>query len=485
MAYSPSISGGGYVSPNTIVLQQNGTASEAAFVLYNRLKPFEMVQLFERNKEEMGFRLLMKAQGFRRVVGSPTTGHYEVGKNVDLINVGSTISGGATPGVAIVIALAAGNMFSTTIGGSAAPTSFPAVNDEWEAPTGERFFVSAKNTSVNPNQLTLVPLDATVTAASVLTNGLTLRWVGTLFGEGTDTNVTRGSRVVEYTNTFAISKEAWSATGTALTTEPYWQPIPGREGSFVQRLEKEMQDRYNQAIDNRLIFGEQTSNLTNVNSALGITTNITGTQGMISFIEDYGFSLPIVPGALSIQDFDDISNTLEGERVHSREYLACMGFNNYSGYENVFIDYAGRTNLNYEGGFTLTGTAAEDGFDKMTISIGAFSLSKSNYKYVFKSFGAFNANNGAGATGFPYRDYSVFTPMGMFQNKRDNSNQPMCGYEVRGTGGYVREDQICMVDGTGKYSPMGGSTVDSAKMGILSEIAGHWTCPNNMIIQQP
>jgi hypothetical protein len=483
MAYDPAISGGGYVSPNTIVLQQNGTASQAAFILYNDLKPFELLNLFQRNKNELSFRMLMRGMGFRRVVGSNVTGHYEVGKNIDLINVGSVISGGASPGVPVVIALTAGNMFTTTIGGVAAPTSFPAVNDEWELPTGERFWVSAKNTAVSPNQLTLVPLDATVQGNVVLTAGLTLRWVGTLYAEGTDTGVTRSARVIKYQNTFALPKASWSATGTAQTTEAYWNPVPGVAGAFTMRLNDEMMDRYNQDIDNRLIFGEQTTNLTQANATLGITLPITGTQGMISFISDYGFDLPIIPGQLSIQDFDDISNTLEGERVWSREYLALMGFNNYMEYENVFVDYAGR--YNFQSGFSLTGTVKDDGYDKMTIDVGAFSLNKAGYKYVFKSFGAFNQNNGAGASGFPYKSYSVFTPLGIFQNKKDNTDQPICGYEVRGSNGYVREDQICMVDGTGRYQTYGGSSVDITTMGILSEIAGHWTCPNNMIIQRP
>jgi hypothetical protein len=59
----------------------------------------------------------------------------------------------------------------------------------------------------------------------------------------------------------------------------------------------------------------------------------------------------------------------------------------------------------------------------------------------------------------------------------------MVGYDVMGYAGYVRENVIQKLDGSG-YTNLTTLANDFHQAWIMSDVAGHFACANQMVIQK-
>ena len=484
MSYTPSVTNGQFVTPANYGVGSTGAASQLVTASVYDLFPTDLTQLFERNLNGVGYRLLIKLMGFSRGVTAPTTGHYETGRNIDPLTVGAIVTPSAGAGTSVVISLDASSMFSfTDTLGNTLLGSFPRVGDviKTKGVTAAPFDaqIIAKNTTVNPHQVTLRPLNSANDLAGELAAGEDYFIAYSLFAEGTDIPTAVQRRVIKYTNTFGLVKEAAVSTGSNLTTRPYFDPVPGRPGTMFLRDADDMYMRFEEKCDNMLIFGEQSNNITVTPVDLDYAVPVSGTEGMLTFLENYAFQDFIIPGLQQIQNFDDVSSLLKFERTLSNKYLVLQGYTAYQTYENVFADYANK----YLTDFIVT-PETEDGDVEIKLNVGAYGLNKGGYQYRLKEMPAFNDNKGAALPGYQYPNYSVFLPLDYVTNKSTNTAMPTVGYEYRELNGYSRENKIVQIDGTG-YTGLTTTTVDIHKVGIMGELASHCTSPNNCVIQKP
>lgn len=476
-----------------------GVQNQEVLSTYDIWKPNELIEVFERHSYAPGFRLMLRAMGFNRGTAAPTTGHYEYPWRKDLVRINSIITASTGPGTSVVVELTSDSMFDTgvTVGGAARKGSYPVVNDILQLPDGNKAMITAKNVTTDPHRLTLTPTKAAVDLVASVVAGEAYFISDRAMPEGSGLPSGRTPRVMKYTNEFQIVKEACAATGSEMTNETYFRPIPGREGSFYLQTQWSTMYNFEQLCDGALIFGQTIDNITQNVSELGFDVPVKGTEGLIDFGLLNGYTVGYTPGALSIGDFDAISRLFEQERLGVRQIMAWDGFDIFTEKENALqtLLNADITAQLVRGMFRFDGGTGIDelqpiGDADLAVNIGFYALKKAGYIYSWKLLHVFNEYMGAGAPGYDYTRWSIYHPLGYVMNKATGQSVPTIGYEYKQLGNYSRENVVADISGvgvagTGTPYPIATNVNDIHKLGYLAEIAFHGTCANHLIIHQP
>lgn len=489
------------LAPNAFSSVGGGAISQQVISDWSLYEPAELTQLFERHYGMApGFRLSLKTFGFSEGKATPTVGHYEMPWHKELLRVGSIDTAAAGAGNAMIVVLASSMMYDTSVtdGGSARKASYPRVGDLIITPTGERARVTAKDVTEDPHQLTLVPIDSTVDLdTKIVANGEYFIYSNS-FGEATDLPAGRTSRVFKYTNRFQIIKESAGASGSELTNRMYIQPIEGQFGSWYLRVTKEAASRFEDACDGALLFGGSSDNSTANSTFLGHDVDVNHTQGMIEFAEDYGYTETYTSGSFSIDDYYDIGKNYEMERVGTKKIIGWQGYDYYTDAEKAL-----QALLNAD--LTANLMREQFAFDAMpqdefqpvspndfALHIGFKALRVGGYDYVWKQLHNFNEYLGAGYDDYDYSQWSIYTPLGYTQSKGIGGNKPTVGYEYKQLDGYSREMVVSVTAGAGVAgaggmfnTPLASNGIDATQVGMVSEMAFHGTCANQIIIHKP
>ena len=173
MAFTPTVSNGGYPQPSNFSFGSAGATSQLTTVTMYDLKPQELTQLIERNTNGVGWRMLLKLMGFKRGVSAPTTGHYEIGRNIETVSFGQIITPSSGAGTNVVLELEASQMYTSATATGNVLGSWPIVGDIIELKDANltQVRVMAKNTAVSPHQITVRPLSSTVDLVGLITLG--------------------------------------------------------------------------------------------------------------------------------------------------------------------------------------------------------------------------------------------------------------------------------------------------------------------------
>lgn len=475
-----------------------GAQTQQIYSQLDLYTPAEMVRVYERHSRPVGYRLMLKAYGFTKGSQTPTVGHYEYPWQKDLVTVGSIVTASTGAGTNVVIALAASNMYdpSATFGGAAVRGSYPVIGDMLMFADGNKGQIIAKNTATNPHQLTIRPVKSTVNLATSIVVNENYFISDNAFGEGTGLPKGRVSRVMKYTNDFQIIKEAAMTSGSELTNQSYFEPMPGQTGSFFMKVEWDTMQRFEDKCDGALIWGQTINNITTQNDILGLDVTVRGTEGLIEFASVNGYTVNYTVGSYTTQDFDVIARIYEQERIGVHEIAGWQGIDIYQEQENAL-----QALLNGD----LTANLARERFafdmepndenqlvdgNDFALRIGFRSLRKSGYNFSWKSLHAFNEAVGAGSGDYEYTNWSIWTPLGYTKSKGANETRGTVGYEYKELNGYSREHVIANLDGvgvagTGGMSMTAVNQYDIRQLGMVSEIAAHNTCANNVILQTP
>ena len=248
MAYNPFVPVSNIsqdLRPNLFADVGGAVMNQGVISQYELYKPNELIQVFERHKKSISWRMILKSMGFSRGTAAPTTGHYEYPWRKNLVTFGAIITASTGPGTDVVVEIDPLDMFNTnlTANGVAVQASFARERDILEFYDGNQAIIIAKDTSVTPHQLTLQPLDSAVDFATSVNTNEGYFVVGNAWGEGEGLPAGRVPRIIEYKNTFQIVKESAAATGSSLTNEMYFNPTPGVSGTyFLQVTETAMEN---------------------------------------------------------------------------------------------------------------------------------------------------------------------------------------------------------------------------------------------------
>lgn len=500
MSYTPSISSlpGGLANANISGIGGQMATEKIVSTLYD-YDPYAIYRaVAERHASYPMFRQMLRMQKAARRVSAPTTGHYERDWRFNLI----TFDGfTGTPGAGddLVVTLAASSMYNAgaQVDGSSAQSSAIRVGDILESDSGARAYVSAKDTTTSPHEITLKPLLAATDLDAEFASDGTYAIFGNMWAEGTGLPEGVLPRITKYTNTFQIVKEGAHSTGSELTNMTWAQIIPGQDGSIFMAIEEDTMFRYERSICYTLLFGTQSDNLTQAaTSEVLHDTTIKGTEGLVPFVNSNGHTDTYTAGSYAMGDFDAMAVIFEQERIGTREIVTYDGFRVFQETENALQTML-NANLTVE---LLQALGKDSGVPSDTLQpfessdfsfyVGFRAIKKSGYHFYFRLLHEFNDYTGAGAPNYDYPNYRVATPLGTTTERKSGNLVPYIGYEFKGLNGYDRHDLVDSFGGVGvggpmAYTRMAVNQYDVLRMGILSEIAGHFSCPNRCVIQKP
>lgn len=500
MAYQPFVGAGGQdLQPNSFSDAGGGKLNQAVISAYDVYKPNELVQVFERHGYRPSFRLMLKTMGFKRGSYAPTIGHYEYPWRKNLVTVGAIVTPSGGPGTDVVIELDAADMYDAqvTANGVAVQASYPIENEIILFPDGNAAMITNKDTSVTPHRLTLTPLQDTTDLAGSIVVGEQYFIATNAHGEGSGLPAGRTPRVIRYENNFQIVKTAAYTTGSELTNQTYFEPVPDTPGSIFMKVEMDAMYRFEEMCDGALMWGQNINNITEFNTELGIDIPITGTEGMIEFATINGNNETYTVGNYQIADFDDVSKYYERERIGTRDIISLQGVDINVEIENVLIDLldgdlAALLTKNFfygDGQFDDEDQPPVDA-STMAMEFNFRAVRKSNFRYFFYMLHLFNENVGAGAAAYDYPNWMIDFPVGYTTDKQTGTRVPTIGYEYKYLNGYSREEVIAEfngvgVAGTGTPYRIATNANDIRNMGMLSEMAFHGTCANHITLVTP
>lgn len=483
------------LSPDAFSSEGGSVQNQAAITTYDIYAPNELLMVFERHDHQPGLRLMLKAMGMSRGTFKPTTSHWEYVWRENLISIGSIVTPSGGAGNNMVISIPAGDMYDTglTSNGTAAKASYPIVGELIYLPDGNVAHIIAKNITTDPHQFTIRPAKATVDLDSSVTAGESYALFTNAHGEGTGLPAGRTPRVVKYLNDFQIIKQVAGVTGSELTNKSYFNPIPGRQGSFYLKTEDDMRWRFEGRCNGALLLGQSTDNVNVFSSEVELDVPVKTTEGMYTHISENGNTSTYTAGSLAFADFDGVSNKFEQERVGTRHICSWIGYLLYNEIENMLQaalnnDMAAlltRDLLHYDDQIMpYDGWQPREAGD-FAMNIAFRALKKGRFTYGFKMLHEFSDPQGVGSANYSFPNVSIFTPIGFTKDPVSGGKGCFCGYEFKQLGDVNREVVPAQIVGAGAnstYQVIVSDQFDRRKTAFVSEISYHGSCPNQCVI---
>lgn len=429
----------------------------------------------------------------------PVTQHYEKPRPNNVLVLGTVQS--VINATTVKISLTADEMdVETAYNGAAAYYSRPRVNEVYALGNGNKYLVLAKDTTTVPSlhQITL-QCGTGATAAAEIVAGTKLFYVSTAYGEATGQPTSLRNLQYKYQNTFHICKETHLVSGTNMTTEVRFQPVPGSHLLYLEGL-KDAEMRHEMQKGNIFMFGSQATNWSQSSTPLNTTVPVGGTEGMVDYVRKWGYDFAYDPSNLTQADLYAISSYFNDIRISSSEIMLFEGYNVNIAFQQAFADLINYTWVagvsdRYMSEVVSKQKSLDNGFDTegMFINLGVDGFRVGNFTFLQTKAEEFSNAQSAGAVG--YKDVFIASPFGKSSDS-DAQGVPYVGYEYRGTDGYSRENEVWINSGAGNgravtsageaRAVFAKSTDQDVQLTYLrSEIAPHFALGDAWIIGHP
>lgn len=498
MAYLPIPNVNTDLRPNAFSTSAGGVNSEALLTEFDIFQPWEMPMLYHRRIGRLDFKNKLLSLGFRRRVSNVKYGHFELPwhKNNITVNAVTTAAGGA--GQAHIFNLATADHFDTglTNASGAEWGSYPQVNQVWEI-LGSRIQVQivAKDTTtdVDNHRLTVRPLDSTVNlgGAGVLDAGKVLAYVAPAYSEGTGMAPGQTKRFITYSNYDQIIKTGAQNTGSEATVETR---LVGSQNPYSVIFAKDdLLKRHAEECSNALLFGQLTTNtaLTQTSPQMGYNVQVKTTEGMVQAMEDSSPEDTYTAGAYVVDDYDDVTTIIHGQRSNTLDYMSFEGNTINRDRQNALLDFFANDN----GFLTNWMTDSRTRYDEFGLNspqdfvanLGFQAIKKNNVTMAFNTLHEFNDAVGFGASPSTYPTLSLICPMDTNSavEVEGKGKTPLFGYNYRGFGKLDRENMFGTITGFGaSATPVPATEYDIERSGMLSHIGFHIVCANWFVIQK-
>lgn len=463
--------------------------------IYSVYDPFSIQRLaHERHGKRPGFISTMEMLGpdYAKGAKAPTIGHYERNNWVgQMVTVGSIDTAASGAGNDMVIVLGTDNMTNTS-----AVTTLQSSNirpKDWILlPSGEIAIVKSKDTSVSPHKVTIAPADSTVNLDDEVTATETYAVVTNSHARASGLPEGLTPKTFKYTNQFAIIKEAARASGSELTNEPFVGINQVGETVF-QVATQDAMDRFENARSGMLLWGKENDNVTDANTQLGYTVDLTWTEGFMTFQNGNSYQNTYNPAAFTTDEFQEIAATFEGENIGAQNICSLQGHQYLYILENALetVFDGSLSNAMISASMQAYGLSLDDWQPYMENSswrahLGWSGIVRSGFNFHFKRMHEFVRPDGAGASDYDYAYDAIYLPLTYQRDVRTGEHRPAIGYEWKEKDGYSRKVVMGTLNGAGVAGQNGYATIpvdqyDVATAFMISEIAGHWSCPNKII----
>lgn len=424
---------------------------------------------------------------------SPFTGHYEKPITKQLVHIGSIAAGAVTKEA--VITLDAQDMYvlDNGVGARTRPASVVRVKDTLDVGIANRkFLVVAKNTAVNPNTITIHSNDGS-NPLDVLSAGDVMNIFGNVSAEATGQNTSLLPLKYRYQNTFWISKDTDTISGSHLTTKVGFNVVPGSGKLYLEGME-DMEDRNRVNKGQIWMFGSKATDWSEFSEPANDTFDIAGTEGLYDAVYNSGFNMFYDPNDFGLEDLRELTNYYQSINLSTTDILLMQGMRakqtledsvrdliNYNWVIGVSDQYVMKNKKEQWG----SGVDKDYNPEGMFINLGINGFVVDGYTFLQKASPEFNNAFGAGAVG-DYISTMIAAPIG---NARNADNTPYTGYEYRGSDGYNRENEVWFKAGAGNSGVVGGkaafyktSQYDAVSYYIRSEFAPHFSLLNQFAL---
>lgn len=438
-------------------------------------KPEKMNVLFNRYGDQgASYFQLLRSMGFETPVAQDTYGHYEENHIHEVIHVRDA-----------VVQPAVGDPVVFTL-------------DTTDLDANNNFYLRQFDVIMFPNEVTGTVLDINVAipGAPVITvepsdnadqipalaAGETLIIITNAFAEGSGQPEGAVSGTWEYSNTAQIIKETIGYTGTEMVNQS-WVTVTSKGQQLLGYYMKGQIDidyRTALRIDGALMWGKQTNNTAIVDSSTaGGGRAIKTTEGLIPYIRRVGNEQSYVAGAFDVEEFDEMSNTLDREWA-GNHILGLLGIQLHQDIENSLKTYFANTNINFAR--QSTNQALFNNNEALSASVNFTYLTKSERTFLMKRMGGFNNRKVAGADGYNAPKMGVWLPLNQQKDAKGNMTNSI-GVRYRALGKYSRRMEVWQVGGAGEGLKV--TQFDSRNTYQRCHLGAHHFGGNRFILMEP
>lgn len=411
-------------------------------------KPQVKRKLYEKHGYRKSLYLILDQLGLGTPLKGPEFAHWEKDWFKQTFVVGSVITPTGGTGNPIVIALKAESMLTKTIDGVSVPFSFPQEQDIIEMPgTRAKAIIASKDTSVSPHRLTIKPMSNFDMAAYVIADA---RFFisSNAWAEGTGGAKSRLSIDSRWSNYTQIFKSKYSETGSSLTNELPYEPIPDKIGSYLLRGTDEAEKFMYDQISGAMISGIKSAYVAQNSSELDYDPIVKTTQGMIDYGVTEGTELSHTIGGIDISHFDSIGEIIRRERVNTNIIAGWMGYGHRKELENLMVDYFLRDLSVYANKFKPEVMAGSDPKDFFAW-LGFSGLYKNGFNFVFNTLDELDDPQGMGVDAYNYSHLAMWMPSATLKNKGEKRDIPSVGFRYKELNGYSRKYELWNTGGAG------------------------------------
>lgn len=367
--------------------------------------------------------------------------------------IGSVVTAQTGAGSTMVVALAASEM--VTINGRT--TSRPRKDETIIDKNGKNWSIVAKNTNTNPHQLTIKPKVAGTTLTGAANDVFII--IGPSYAEGTGQPKGLITDWGQYTNRFAIMKEADITTGTNMTTKQPWAPYRDLQGyAYLKGIER-AEIRHNENKSMMMVHGELgDGNVTQLVPDFDTDAPANDTEGLLeafftsgteqTYDKDNGYDL---------SDLKRATSWYRSRRLPQADILALQGggvaslvsesmFDMFKTYDmSSFLSkkYMNRWNYN---------SAERYGAEDYFLEIGFRGVRIDGFNILFREITELNGLYGdTFANGFDYEGLQLFLPLTTVRDPKNKVDLPTIRALHRGqeAGGYQRNIELWNTGGAG------------------------------------
>lgn len=442
---------------------------------------FEYVQKYGTNKDKKtlltrhsypkNFYFMLEQLGLvRPSEGEAEIWHLEDDWIMENVTFGSIVTPSTGPNTPVTLALASGSMISK----NGVTMSYIQERMEIEVPgTGEKVVVLTKNEAVTPHTVTVKPVDPTVDLDGLIVPNKPYALTGNAWAEGTRGARSQISLENRWSNYYQIFKKNFSSTGTGMTLEaPYNVVNVDGRNVFIARNTHNTEIRHNEDISTTLLVGEKSNSEVAYSDHLGRNAPVYRTGGAFNEARKHGFEYQYSNQTFGLDQFDDVANYTERERIATDMWLFLMGSNLEGHIENMLIQFGASQHgvFNYAKD-KFAGVAGSDPNDFFTW-IGFRGIHKRGKNFLFKSLPDFNNPKILGTEGYTYQDSGLIIPYATMSNKGKKKDTPSIGAEYRSLGNYSRKLEIVHTGGANLVNPT--DSIDAKSWDFRSEIGGDW-----------
>lgn len=402
-------------------------------------KPEILNTLFSRFGDQgASYFQLIRSMGFEQPVANDTYGHFEDNHVHETITV-----------LANVVQPAVGANISFTVdpGDLDANNNFYArLYDQVLFPNEVTGIIITRNVAIPAAPVLTVRLNEITDQFPALTAGEELAIISGAFSEGSGQPAGAVSGTWEYDNDAQIIKESMGVTGSEMVNQS-WVTVTS-EGqalpAFYYKGQLDLDYRTALKIDGALLWGKRSTNV--------ITDPVTGraiktTEGLVPYIRRVGNEQTCVDGAFTVDEFDEMSNTLDREFA-GNHILGMLGISLHQDIENALVSYFANTNINFAK--QSTNDVLFNSNEALSASVNFTYLTKSERTFMFKRMGAFNNKKLAGADGYSARKMGIFLPLNKKKDPKSGNMVDSIGTRYRALGKYSRRMEVWQVGGAGE-----------------------------------